>query len=86
VSPVPAEEHKGWIPSDLSKKNVLLLMLTATNRLFSHYDPIFVKGFVDAGLGAFNLHLNHGLAKRPTDIVGRLLNTRKQVLKSARSI
>ena len=44
-------------PLDLSKKNVLLLHAytyeTASSLIM---DPIFVKGFTDSGLGAFNLH------------------------------
>ena len=55
------------IPPDLSKKNVLLLHAytyeTASSIIL---DPIFMKGFVDAGLGVFNLHFEFmDLAKHP---------------------
>ena len=52
---------------DLSKKNVLILHAytheTASSLIM---DPIFVKGFVDAGIGAYNLHFEFmDLAKHP---------------------
>ncbi len=55
------------IASDLSKKNVLILHAytyeTASSIIM---DPIFLKGFTDAGLGAFNLHFEYmDLAKHP---------------------
>jgi PAS domain S-box-containing protein len=66
----PALEQKtavaGTAPG-LSKKNVLLLHAytyeTASSLIM---DPIFVKGFGDVGLGAFNLHFEFmDLAKHP---------------------
>ncbi len=53
--------------ADLSKKNVLLLHAytceTASSLIM---DPIFVKGFVDAGLRRFNLHFEFmDVAKHP---------------------
>jgi two-component system sensor histidine kinase/response regulator len=58
---------KTGIPPDLSKKNVLILHAytyeTASSLIL---DPIFAKGFVDAGLAAFNLHFEFAdLAKHP---------------------
>jgi PAS domain S-box-containing protein len=55
------------IPPDLSKKNVLLLHAytyeTASSMVM---DPIFVKGFKEAGLATFNLHFEFmDLAKHP---------------------
>jgi PAS domain S-box-containing protein len=55
------------IPPDRSEKNVLLLHAytyeTASSVVM---DPIFMKGFVDAGLSAFNLHFEFmDLAKHP---------------------
>jgi PAS domain S-box-containing protein len=58
---------KTGIPPDLSTKKVLVLHAysyeTASSLIL---DPIFVKGFVDAGLAAFNLHFEFAdLAKHP---------------------
>ena len=55
------------ITPDLSKKNVLILHAytyeTASSIIM---DPIFLKGFTDAGLGAFNLHFEYmDVAKHP---------------------
>jgi PAS domain S-box-containing protein len=55
------------IPVDLSKKHVLLLHAytyeTASSIIM---DPIFMKGFKDAGFATFNLHFEFmDLAKRP---------------------
>jgi two-component system, sensor histidine kinase and response regulator len=59
-------------PPDLSKKNVLLLHAysyeTASSIIM---DPIFVKGFVDGGLGAYNLHFEFmDLTKHPEPAYG----------------
>jgi two-component system sensor histidine kinase/response regulator len=65
--PIAEGGTKAAIPPDLSKKNVLLLHAysyeTASSIIM---DPIFVKGFLDAGLGAYNLHFEFmDLTKHP---------------------
>jgi PAS domain S-box-containing protein len=61
------EATKAGSLSDLSKKKILLLHAysyeTASSLIM---DPIFVKGFVEAGLGVFNLHFEFmDVAKYP---------------------
>jgi PAS domain S-box-containing protein len=64
VNPVPGE---GGLPPDLSKKNVLLLHSGSYEAASSLVmDPIFVKGFREAGLDPNSLHFDFmDFAKHP---------------------
>ena len=71
----PPRGHRTAVTEDLSnlsKKNVLILYdytyETASSIIM---DPIFVKGFMAAGLGAFNLHFEFMYHEKNPDQVHR---------------
>jgi PAS domain S-box-containing protein len=74
VDPISGEAAtKARIPSDLSKKHVLLLhAYTYETASYLLMDPVFLKGFTEAGLGAFNLHFEFmDLWKHPEPVSRR---------------